>query len=82
MIFVISIFELTKTARSALKVEKQVGSVYLLEIRTDPNPALHSRMNSGQPRGHYLIPDGTFIDKFIHLLIIYYSLAKILLSPS
>ena len=29
MIFVISIFELTKTARSALKVEKQVGSVYL-----------------------------------------------------
>ena len=26
MIFVISIFELTKTARSALKVEKQVGS--------------------------------------------------------
>ena len=32
MIFVISIFELTKTARSALKVEKQVGSVYLLAI--------------------------------------------------
>ena len=29
MIFVISRFELTKTARSALKVEKQVGSVYL-----------------------------------------------------
>ena len=33
MIFVISIFELTKTARSALKVEKQVGSVYLLNVK-------------------------------------------------
>ena len=30
MIFVISIVESIKTARSALKVEKQVGSVYLL----------------------------------------------------
>ena len=29
MIFVISIFELTKATRSALKVEKQVESVYL-----------------------------------------------------
>ena len=43
---------------------------------------LHSRMNPGQPRSHYLIPDDTFIDKFIHLLNIYYSLAKILLSTS
>ena len=48
MIFVISIFELTKTARSALKVEKQVGSVYLLVHFID-NVTLQSRMNPGQP---------------------------------
>ena len=31
---------------------------------------LHSRMNPGQPRSHYLIPIDKLIDKFIHLLII------------
>ena len=29
---------------------------------------LHSRMNSGQPRGHYLIPDDTFIDTVFPLI--------------
>ena len=33
-------------------------------------------------RCHYLTPIDKFIDKFIQLLIIYYSLAKILLATS
>ena len=36
----------------------------------------------GTARCHYLTPIYKFIDKFIHLLIIYYSLAKILLATS
>ena len=59
--------------------------VYILEIiylALIDSITLHSRMNPGQPRSHYLIPDDTFIDKFIHLLNIYYSLAKILLATS
>ena len=46
MIFVISVFELTKTARSALKVEKQVGSVYLLGVKgvITPSPGREKLM--------------------------------------
>ena len=36
----------------------------------------------GTARCHYLTPIDKFIDTFIHLLNIYYSLAKILLATS
>ena len=66
MIFVISIFELTKAARSALKVEKQVGSVYLLGPRAGPGPNFQARAQAGVKTITLIKPENWPIAQFIN----------------